>query len=69
MPTPSRSDAARCRRLNERLPAEYLAGTEEEWRRRPMTAEELDVFVHGRAEVVITNLGTHVGDHMKQWRL
>jgi hypothetical protein len=33
------------RRLNERLRAEYLAGAEEEWRKRtgrPMTAEELE---------------------------
>jgi hypothetical protein len=33
------------RQLNERLRAEYIAGAEEEWRRRtgrPMTAEELE---------------------------
>ena len=35
----------RRRRLNERLRAEYIAGAEEEWRKRtgrPMTAEELE---------------------------
>ena len=33
------------RRLNERLRAEWIAGAEEEWRKRtgrPMTAEELE---------------------------
>jgi hypothetical protein len=33
------------RRLNERLRAEFIAGAEEEWRKRtgrPMTAEELE---------------------------
>ena len=40
-----RHDAERRRRLNERLRAEWLAGAEEEWRKRtgrPMTAEELE---------------------------
>ena len=35
----------RWRRLNERLRAEYIAGAEEEWRKRtgrPMTAGELE---------------------------
>ena len=35
----------RRRRLNERLRAEWIAGAEEEWRKRtgrPMTAEELE---------------------------
>jgi len=35
----------RRRRLNERLGAEYIAGAEEEWRKRtgrPMTAAELE---------------------------
>jgi len=35
----------RRRRLNERLRAEFIAGAEEEWRKRigrPMTADELE---------------------------
>jgi hypothetical protein len=38
----------RRKRLNERLRAEFIAGAEEEWRRRtgrPMTAEELELLL------------------------
>lgn len=44
-PSPAKPDVERRRRLNERLRAEYIAGAEEEWRRRrgrPMTAAELE---------------------------
>ena len=44
-PTDDHKAAAQRRRLNERLRAEYIAGAEEEWRKRtgrPMTAEELE---------------------------
>lgn len=44
MSRPSDSTAERRRRLNLRLRAEWIAGAEEEWRRRtgrPMTAAEL----------------------------
>ena len=41
----SKADLERRRRLNERVRAEWIAGAEEEWRKRtgrPMTAEELE---------------------------
>ena len=44
-PRPEASMSDRRRRLNERLRAEYIAGAEQEWRKRtgrPMTAKELD---------------------------
>ena len=45
MPTTHQSREPDCRRLNERLRAEWIAGAEEEWRKRtgrPMTTEEFE---------------------------
>ena len=44
-PKPTDPGRERRRRLNQRLRAEFIAGAEEEWRKRtgrPMTAEELE---------------------------